>query len=478
MSFIAPPLMGEENRQAGGAGEAENRKFANLRLPASCKLQICKSPVDRRDAHLHSADSRCARALDSSAAQTYTGEMMMAPPTRFLDRTTPPHLATLILIAGLSALSMNVFLPSLPNMAAYFQVDYAVMQLSVALYLFASAVLQVIVGPLSDRYGRRRLLLASIILFVLATVGTLVAPNVEVFLICRTAQAVVATGMVLSRAIARDLVDEAQAASMLGYLTMGMAIVPMVGPVIGGMLDEAFGWRASFSVLLIAALLVLALTWVDLGETSVRRYASFGAQFREYPALFASPRFWGYVASASLTSGVFFAYLGGAPFVGSEIYGLSPTRLGLYFGITALGYILGNFLSGRYSVRVGVNPMILAGTIVTTAGLSMLALLMAADLAPAWAFFGFFSFVGIGNGMVLPNATAGMLSVRPHLAGTASGLGGAIMIGGGAALAGLAGALLGPGATAWPLLAIMLTSSWLSILAILFVIRRARQVGG
>jgi MFS transporter, DHA1 family, multidrug resistance protein len=256
---------------------------------------------------------------------------------------------------------MNVFLPSLPNMAAYFQVDYAVMQLSVALYLFASAVLQVIVGPLSDRYGRRRLLLASMILFALATVGTLVATNVEVFLICRTAQAVVATGMVLSRAIARDLVDEAQAASMLGYLTMGMAIVPMVGPVIGGMLDEAFGWKASFSVLLLAALLVLALTWVDLGETSVRRYASFGAQFREYPALFASPRFWGYVACASLTSGVFFAYLGGAPFVGSEIYGLSPSRLGLYFGITALGYILGNFLSGRYSVRVGVNPMILVG---------------------------------------------------------------------------------------------------------------------
>jgi len=403
---------------------------------------------------------------------------MMAPPTRFLDRTTPPHLSTLILIAGLAALSMNIFLPSLPNMAAYFQVDYAVMQLSVALYLGASAVLQVIVGPLSDRFGRRQLLLGSMVLFALASIGTLLAPTIEIFLICRTAQAVIATGMVLSRAIARDMVDEAQAASMIGYLTMGMSIVPMLGPFVGGMLDEAFGWKASFTMLLVAGLLVLALTWVDLGETTISRHSSFAAQFRDYPALLSSPRFWGYVLAASLTSGVFFAYLGGAPFVGSEIYGLSPTWLGVYFGATAIGYALGNFVSGRYSVRVGINPMILYGTLVTTSGLTVLALLLGAGLAPAWVFFGFFSFVGLGNGMVLPNATAGMLSVRPHLAGTASGLGGAIMIGGGAALAGLAGALLTPGATAWPLLIIMLTCSFLSIGAILYVIRRARRLEG
>jgi len=401
----------------------------------------------------------------------------MAPPTRYLDRTTPPHLSTLILIAGLSALSMNIFLPSLPNMAAYFGVDYAVMQLSVALYLGASAVLQIIVGPLSDRFGRRRLLLGSMVLFALASIGTLVAPTIETFLICRTAQAVIATGMVLSRAIARDMVEEAQAASMIGYLTMFMAIVPMLGPFVGGMLDEAFGWHASFIMLFLAGLLVMALTWVDLGETSVSRHASFRAQFRDYPALFASPRFWGYVLSASLTSGVFFAYLGGAPFVGTEIYGLSPTWLGVYFGVTAVGYALGNFLSGRFSVQVGVNPMIFFGTLVTTGGLGMLAVFLALDMAPASVFFGFFFFVGLGNGMVLPNATAGMLSVRPHLAGTASGLGGAIMIGGGAALAGLAGALLTPGSTAWPLLLIMLSCSTLSIGAILYVMRRARVVG-
>ncbi len=401
----------------------------------------------------------------------------MAPATRYLDRRTPPHLSTLILIAGLSALSMNIFLPSLPNMAAYFQVDYAVMQLSVSLYLGASALLQVIVGPLSDRYGRRRLLLVSMALFAIASLGTLLATSAEVFLLCRTAQSVIATGMVLSRAIARDMVDEARAASMIGYLTMGMSIVPMLGPFVGGMLDEAFGWKANFALLMVAGLLVMALTWVDLGETSVSRHASFRDQFRDYPALFASPRFWGYVLSASLSSGVFFAYLGGAPFVGSEIYGLSPTWLGVYFGVTAVGYALGNFCSGRYSVRIGVNRMVLFGTLATTSGLVMMAVLLAAGLATAEVFFGFFFFVGFGNGMALPNATAGMLSVRPHLAGTASGLGGAIMIGGGAVLSGLAGAMLTPGSTPWPLVLIMLSCSIASVIAILYVIRRAQQIG-
>lgn len=401
---------------------------------------------------------------------------MNTRPSRFLDRTSPPHIATLILIAGLSALSMNIFLPSLPNMAAYFGVEYGVMQLSVSLYLGVSAVLQILIGPLSDRYGRRNVLLIAMGLFVLASIGTLLAPTAEIFLLFRMAQAVVATAMALSRAVVRDMVDEAQAASMLGYVTMGMSIVPMLGPVIGGFLDEIFGWQANFALLLLAGVLVMALTWADLGETARTRPTSMMAQMRDYPELFASPRFWGYVLSSSFASGVFFAFLGGAPFVGSEIYGLSPTALGGLFAITALGYAGGNFLSGRFSVRMGVNRMILAGAIITLAGLTLQAVLLAAGLATAFVFFACFIFVGIGNGMVLPNATAGMLSVRPHLAGTASGLGGAIMIGGGAALSALAGWLLVPGSGAWPLVMIMLGSAIASLLSVFAVLYRERNI--
>ena len=397
-------------------------------------------------------------------------------PSRFLDRNSPPHIATLILIAGLSALSMNIFLPSLPNMAAYFGVEYGVMQLSVSLYLGVSAVLQVLIGPLSDRYGRRNVLLIAMGLFVLASIGTLLAPTAEIFLLFRMAQAVVATAMALSRAVVRDMVDEAQAASMLGYVTMGMSIVPMLGPVIGGVLDEIWGWQANFALLLLAGVLVMALTWADLGETARTRPTSMMAQMRDYPELFASPRFWGYVLSSSFASGVFFAFLGGAPFVGTEIYRLSPPALGGLFAITALGYAGGNFLSGRFSVRMGVNRMILAGAIITLTGLTLQAALLAAGLATAFVFFSCFIFVGLGNGMVLPNATAGMLSVRPHLAGTASGLGGAIMIGGGAALSALAGMLLVPGSGAWPLVLIMLGSASASLLAIFAVLYRERNI--
>jgi len=401
-----------------------------------------------------------------------------AQPVHYLDRRTPPHLSTLILMAGMAALSMNMFVPSLPNMAQYFAVEYGVMQLSVSLYLAASGVLQLVIGPMSDRYGRRKVVLWSLAGFILATIGTLLATQAEWFLVFRTAQAAIATAMVLSRAIVRDMVSELEAASKMGYLSMGMALVPMVAPIAGGWLDESFGWRANFWVMLVLGGAVLALVWADLGETTRARPVSFAAQFRDYPALFASRRFWGYVLSSSFTSGVFFAYLGGAPFVAIEVYGLTPTWLGIYFALVGIGYVFGNYLSGRYSMRFGVNPMVLAGTVVTLAGIAGLALFMVAGLDTVSVFFGMFVFMGIGNGMVLPNATAGMMSVRPHLAGTASGLGGAIMIGGGAALSALPAALLTKETGAWPLLGLMLVSSLGAVLSILMVIRRAREIGG
>jgi len=402
--------------------------------------------------------------------------MSSRPAVRFLDRTTPPHIMTLVLLAGLGALSMNIFLPSLPAMADHFQTDYRLIQLSVALYLGVNAVLQVFIGPISDRFGRRPVMLGSIGIFLLATVGTLLAPTVEVFLAFRALQAVIVAGLVIGRAVVRDMVPQEEAASMIGYVTMGMAVVPMVGPMIGGALEEVYSWQASFVLLLVCGLLTLWLTWADQGETAMNRSASFAEQFRQYPELLASPRFWGYCLTA-FASGAFFAYLGGAPFVGSEVYRLSPAALGFYFGAPALGYAAGNFLSGRYSVRFGINRMVLAGTVLTCAGL---AVLLAVELAGAThpaVFFGFMTFVGLGNGMVLPNATAGMLSVRPRLAGSASGLGGAIMIGGGAALSALAGALLTPGTGPYPLLYLMLGTSVASVVSILYVIRRARAKG-
>jgi len=396
---------------------------------------------------------------------------------RFLDARTPPHILTLILIAGLAALSLNIFLPSLPSMPAYFGVEYHLMQLSLSGYLAATAVLQLVIGPVSDRYGRRPVMLAMSALFVVATVGAIFAPSFAVFMACRLVQAVIATGFVLSRAVVRDMYAQDRSASMIGYVTMGMSVVPMLGPVIGGALDAAFGWQASFVLLAAGGVGLFALVWADMGETARASGLSFAAQVRQYPELLRSQRFWGYCLGSAFASGAFFAYLGGAPFVGTEVFRMDSATLGFYFGAPAVGYLVGNFLSGRFSVRVGVNRMMLIGALVATAGLAVLALVTAFGMVTPPVFFALVISLGLGNGIALPSANAGMLSVRPHLAGSASGLGGAFMIGGGAALSALAGALLGPQSGPLPLVLLMLVTSTVAVVCAVWVIGRARAVG-
>ena len=403
--------------------------------------------------------------------------MTTSRPVRYLDRSTPPHISTLILLAGLSALSMNLFLPSLPGMARWFQTDYSVMQMSVAVYLAMNAALQIVIGPISDRYGRRPVILGGLVLFLVATLGCLMAPNAAVFLVFRMLQAMIAVAMVLSRAVVRDIYETDRAASMIGYLTMGMAVVPMVGPAIGGMLEEGFGWQASFWLLFGAGVLVLILVWNDLGETAPTGPRSLGGQMREYPELLTSQRFWGYCLASAFGSGAFFAYLGGAPYVAAEVFGMGPAEMGLYFASPAIGYFLGNWITGAFAARMGVNWMVLWGTIISVAATALPLILAYAGFSGPMAFFGSVTLLGIGNGMTIANATAGMLSVRPRLAGTASGLGGAIMIGGGAALSALAGFLLAPGTGEFPLLWIMFATSVLAVLSILWVIARERALG-
>ncbi len=396
---------------------------------------------------------------------------------KFLDRRTPPHLVTLILMAALSAMTMNIFLPSLPAIAAWYDTSYGMAQLSVSLYLALSGALQLVIGPMADRYGRRPVTLTACVIFLAATVGILLAPTIESFLFFRMVQAAVATGMVLSRAIVRDMVPEAQAASMIGWVTMGMSLVPMFAPAIGGWLDQMLGWRANFVLLLVLGSLITALLWADLGETSVRRPASLMDQVRSYPTLLKSWRFWGYAVCASAGSGTFFSFLGGAPAVGTQVFGMSPAELGVYFAAPGIGYMVGNYLSARLAMRLGIVRMVVYGTIALCLPLVVMLGLALAGLLTPFGFFGLMSLVGIGNGMSLPSANAGMMSVRPDLIGSASGLGGALMIGGGAALSALAAVAMGRGDSALPLVVLMWASAMVAVLAVLVVIARNRRLG-
>ena len=405
-------------------------------------------------------------------------EVLMAPhrPASFLDRTSPPHVGTLVALTGMAALSMNLFLPSLPGMAEHFNTTAAVMGLSVGVYLLVNAALQLVIGPISDNIGRRKVILWGIAIYLVATVGCIFAPTATVFLTFRMMQATVAVAMVLSRAAVRDTTPADEAGAKIAYVTMGMSIVPMIGPAVGGYLEQHYGWQANFWLLFAVGLAILLLAWADLGETAQPSEFTMAQQFREIPELLKSPRFWGYSMATTMSSGAFFAYLGGAPFVAIEVFGLNPQELGLAFAAPGLGYFFGNYISGRYSVRVGMNRMVLWGLIISLGAMLVSLALAITGTQTAFAFFAVMVPVGIGNGMTIPNGVSGQLSVRPHLAGTASGLSGAMMLSGGAGLSALAGMVVQGGHSDAPLIWIMTLSLVAGVVATLFVIRREARL--
>ena len=383
---------------------------------------------------------------------------------------------TLVLLASISALAMNSFLPSLPNMAEHFGSSTALMGLSVGVYLGTSAIFQILVGPLSDRIGRRTVSLWALIIFIVVSISCVYAPNTFVFMFLRALQAIAACTFVVARAIVRDTTETQASGSKIAYISMGTAICPMFGPALGGLMDGWFGWEANFWFIGGLGFLILVIAYFDLGETVPENTQGFRQQFSEYPELLLSRRFWGYCLASAFGAGAFFAYLGGGPFVGSIVYNLSPEMLGLYFGAPAIGYFFGNFLSGRFTIRFGIDAMILWGLWIIFSGLSLSMVCSYIGYGTVETFFGFMIFVGLGNGLTIPNATAGMLSVRPHLAGTASGLGGAMMIAIGAALSTLAGAFLVPGSNEMPLLMLMWFSSLSGVAVIIYVRQRNKRL--
>jgi DHA1 family bicyclomycin/chloramphenicol resistance-like MFS transporter len=389
--------------------------------------------------------------------------------SRFLDRRTPPHITTLVVCAGLGALSLNIILPSLPAMAGHFGTDYAVMQFAVSGYIAGTALLQLVLGPLSDIFGRRRVMIGSILILLIGTLICLFAQTITVFMIGRLLQTTVVAGFVLPRAIIRDTVPMESAASMIAYVTMGMSLIPMVAPTVGGTLNDLFGWESNFILMLGLGLLTLLLVSADLGETNMTPAESFTAQFRSWPDLLRSRRFWGYTLTSTFSSGVFFAFLGGAPFIGTAIYHLTPTMLGMQFFLIAAGYMVGNFISGRYTRRFGTMTMMFSGSVVSLVGIGIAAALQQGDVASATAFFAPLALTGVGNGLTLPSSNAGVVSVRPRLAGSASGLGGAITVGGGAAMSTLAAAVLKQSDGTMPLLVVMGISTLLALAATEYV---------
>lgn len=382
---------------------------------------------------------------------------------------TQPGLPTLILLTAVSILTLNMFLPSLGHMAEDFAVDYSLVNLSVGGYLAVTAVLQVIMAPLSDRYGRRPVLLVSISLFTLASLGCFLAQDIWVFLAFRMLQGAIITATALSRAAVRDMYEPNEATSVLGTITMVMAIAPMLGPSVGGVLDQWLGWRASFAAFTLMGLALGVLTWVDFGETNLTPSETFLKQFQAYPELLGSRRFWGYSLCQAFSVGAFYSFIAGAALVAAANFDLTTAQVGIGIGSITGGFAFGNFLSSRMAKTRALSTMMILGRLTAFGGLVLGLLFLAAGVVSVYTYFGCVIFVGLGNGLTLPACTVGAMSVRPRLAGSAAGLSGALMVAGGAVLTTLTGAVLTPQNAAWMVLAIMLASAFLGLLTAYYV---------
>jgi MFS transporter, DHA1 family, multidrug resistance protein len=357
-----------------------------------------------------------------------------------------PSFAILVAISAIGPLALNIFMPSMPGLQKTFGIPYATAQLTLTLYLIGMAVCQLGYGPLSDRFGRRPLLLIGLSIFVCASVLASFAPNIQLLIAARLLQAIGGSaGIVLARAMVRDVFTREQSASMISYITMAFVLAPMVAPAIGGYLDGYAGWRGGFWLLSVLGSIVLIAAWFTLPETHVNRGpAQDGANlFAGAAQLFSIPRFVTYTLTLAFTSAVFFSFLGGAPHIMVDVLHYTPVEYGLWFAVVSVGYMCGNFFSGRYTQVIGIDRMIMWGCLVTSigGGVCLVAAMLDA-LSPATLFLPM-AFAAMGNGLTIPNGTAGAISVNSKLTGAAAGWSGFSQMACGAAASQLVGSLQG-----------------------------------
>ncbi len=347
-------------------------------------------------------------------------------------------------------------MPSIPGLQAAFGTDYGTVQLVLTVYLVGIAAGQLVYGPLSDRFGRRPVLLAGLGVFIVGTLACLVAPGIWTLVGGRAVQAIGGcAGAVLSRAIIADVYERGRASSMLAYVTMAMVVVPMLAPALGGTLDLWFGWSAGFVVVLVFGAGLLLAAFVSLPETHLERGAPAGAAraIRDTASLLLERGFTTHAAQVAFTTAVFFGFLAGAPYVMVEILGRTPAEYGLYFVLVSAAFMAGNFVAGRLSARAGTARMVGAGTVIAVAATGLLLALAASGPVTPLVLFGLMGVVALGNGLSVANGLSAAITHDSRRTGAASGLAGFMQMGFGAAASYTVGLLMTDSAV--PLVAMM-----------------------
>jgi MFS transporter, DHA1 family, multidrug resistance protein len=336
-------------------------------------------------------------------------------------RPAPP----LTLLAGVTAVapaSLHILVPALPVLAVVFDAPPGAVQLVLTLFLAGIASGQLVYGPVSDRYGRRPVLIAGLALFLFGTVLCGFAWSLPMLIIGRTLQALGGcAGMVLGRAIVRDVYERERAASALATIMMVTSLAPSLSPAIGAYLAEWGGWRTNFVLLGILGAAILILTAAKLEETRAPAPINLVGMIRSFIVLLRSPAFLSIAFATAFTSASWFTFLAAAPYLLSELLHEPPSTYGLMILLPMAGYILGNAAVGRLSVLIGSVGLYITGLALSLASGVMLALWCLTSLTP-WALFVPMAISSVGNGMSQPPGIAAGLSVYPRIAGAASGL--------------------------------------------------------
>lgn len=336
--------------------------------------------------------------------------------------------ALLTLLAALGAISTDLYLPSLPGLARAFGADVAEAQLTLSLFLAGLAVGQLAYGPLSDRFGRRPILIAGLAIYIAASATCMLAPAIEFLIVARFLQAIGAcVGLVLSRAVVRDVHGREGAARILSYLSAALAIAPLLGPILGGYFEIWFGWRANFALLVGYGAMTLAGVAGFLPETN--RHPDPGAiaplrMVSTYATLARERRYLGYVLSATFAYSGLFSFISGSSFVLIDMLGLTPDAYGYCFAVAVVGYIIGAVIAGKLGRRVAYRHLIAAGGAVSAAGGLLLAGLAVAGSTGVVAIVLPSAIFMLGTGLVLPNSLAGAIAPYPRSAGAAAALAG------------------------------------------------------
>jgi DHA1 family bicyclomycin/chloramphenicol resistance-like MFS transporter len=387
--------------------------------------------------------------------------------------------ALLALLTAFGPVATDMYVPSMPDIGRSLGASTSSVQLTLSAYLVAFAVGQIIYGPISDRYGRKPVLLAALALFCVASLACAVAPSIETLIAARALQALGGSGaIVLPRAIVRDLYAGERAGQELSRMGAIMSFAPVIAPLVGAVVQAELGWHANFLIIVAVGLIATAIAWRAMPETLHRPSAapiSIGHILRSYGAIAGNRSFLAYLGIVACSYAGLFAWISGSPFVMQNLYGLSPVSFGLAFAAASIGSLTGGAIASSLVTRIGLDRTIGLGTLALAAGGLAMVAGQALDVSPIGSLVLSMVVYQIGLMLAMPQAIAGAMTPFPDRAGTTSSLVGVVQ----QISAALLGMVVGHavGQSAWPLAGAIAVMGCLS-LVLWAGSRRLRAQGG